>query len=392
MDHFICVTCGTQFPAGEQPPAACPICDDDRQYLGRNGQQWTTLAELRTDHANELRPIDPGITGIVTVPQVAIGQQAHLIQTSHGNVLCDCISYLDDATIAAVRELGGIAAITISHPHFFSAMIEWAAAFDAPIYLHADHRPWVMRPEPQVTFWEGETQEVLPGVTSIRCGGHFPGSTVTHWRDGAEGKGALVTGDTIQIVADRRWVSFMYSYPNLIPMDADSVRRIVAAGRAVPIRPSLRHGARSDRAHGREGRGPTLRGSVHRAYHLGVIGIPAQSESCSFVLARPAFGGTANHPHPPTPSPAAAGEGECRRRTGALLPVALTAVFKKVVWSGHRAQPWKGFAGVARHFNAGRGGRQPLRKSILASVASCRLRPGFQSSASPDISVPAGVN
>ena len=211
--------------AGEQPPAACPICDDDRQYLGRNGQQWTTLAELRADHANELRPIDPGITGIVTVPQVAIGQQAHLIQTPHGNVLCDCISYLDDATIAAVRELGGIAAITISHPHFFSAMIEWAAAFDAPIYLHAEHRPWVIRPEPAVTYWEGETREILPGVTSIRCAGHFPGSTVAHGETAPRARARSSPTDTIRSWPIGAGSALCTVIRISIPMDADSVRR-----------------------------------------------------------------------------------------------------------------------------------------------------------------------
>jgi hypothetical protein len=49
---------------------------------------------------------------------------------------------------------------------------------------------------------------------------------VLHWREGAEGRGALLTGDIIQVVADTRWVSFMYSYPNLIPLPAGEVRRI----------------------------------------------------------------------------------------------------------------------------------------------------------------------
>lgn len=42
QELYICVTCGTQFAPTEEPPANCPICDDDRQYIGFNGQQWTT--------------------------------------------------------------------------------------------------------------------------------------------------------------------------------------------------------------------------------------------------------------------------------------------------------------------------------------------------------------
>ncbi|HAX23411.1 MAG TPA: MBL fold metallo-hydrolase, partial [Chloroflexi bacterium] len=38
MEQYICVTCGTQYPEAEQPPAGCPICLDDRQYVNPNGQ------------------------------------------------------------------------------------------------------------------------------------------------------------------------------------------------------------------------------------------------------------------------------------------------------------------------------------------------------------------
>ena len=232
MDNYICVTCGAQYPESEKPPARCPICEDDRQYIGRNGQQWTTLAEMRSagKHNNSVEEVAPGLTGIATQPRFAIGQQAHLIQTPHGNVLWDCISYLDDATVEEVKLRGGIAAIAISHPHFYSSMVAWSEAFDnAPIYLHADNQPWVMRPSPAIDYWPEETREILPGVTLVRCGGHFPGSTALHWADGAQGRGALFTGDTISICADMRWVTFMYSFPNSIPTDERSVRGILAA-------------------------------------------------------------------------------------------------------------------------------------------------------------------
>jgi hypothetical protein len=229
MESYICITCGTQYPPSASAPAHCPICEDDRQYINRNGQQWTTLAEMRAKYRNLFEEVDPGVTAIRTDPGFAIGQQAHLIQTPAGNVLWDCISFLDDTTIAEVRRRGGVAAITISHPHFYSSMVEWSRAFDAPIELHADNRPWVMRPDDAVRFWEGDAHEVLPGLTIVRCGGHFPGSSALHWAGGAGGRGALFTADTIMVVSDRRYVSFMYSYPNLIPLNARTVRQIVAA-------------------------------------------------------------------------------------------------------------------------------------------------------------------
>ena len=229
VDNFICITCGTQYPASETAPEVCPICADDRQYVNQDGQQWTTLARLQEQHSNEFTDVEPGLTGIRTVPAFAIGQQAHLIQSPAGNVLWDCLSFLDHATVARVRKQGGVAAIVISHPHFFSGMVEWSRAFDAPILLHTDHRPWVMRHDDAIQFWDGESHVIVPGLTAIRCGGHFPGSSVLHWNAGAGGKGVLFTGDTIMVVSDPRWVSFMYSYPNLIPLNATAVRRIVAA-------------------------------------------------------------------------------------------------------------------------------------------------------------------
>ncbi len=238
LQHFICVTCGAQFAATAEPPPNCPICEDDRQYIGHDGQRWTTLDELRRDHRNQIKSIDPGLSGIATAPHFAIGQQAHLIETPAGNVLWNGISLIDDETVAAVEQRGGLAAIAVSHPHFFTSMVEWSRAFGgAPIFLHGDDRAWVMRPDAAIHFWTGETADPLPGsgLTLIRCGGHFPGSCVLHWPDGAAGSGALLTGDTIQVVGDRRWVSFMYSYPNLVPLGAEAIRGIVDAVAPYPF-------------------------------------------------------------------------------------------------------------------------------------------------------------
>jgi glyoxylase-like metal-dependent hydrolase (beta-lactamase superfamily II) len=226
---YMCVTCGTQFPPAARPPQSCPICEDERQYIGWKGQQWTTLQALQQDHHNVIRSVEPGLTGIGTSPSFSSGQRALLVQNPGGNVLWDCISLIDEATIAQVKALGGISAIAISHPHYYSSMIEWSRAFNAPIYLHAADREWVMRPDPAVIFWKGETQALAGGLTLVRCGGHFPGGTVLHWPAGAGGQGVLLTGDIINVVQDRRYVSFMYSFPNLIPLSPAAVRRVVAA-------------------------------------------------------------------------------------------------------------------------------------------------------------------
>ena len=178
-------------------------------------------------HHNRFEEEASQLLGIGTEPEFAIGQRALLVQSTAGNLLWDCISLLDDKTIAEVKGRGGIRAIAISHPHFYSSMVEWAEYFDAQIYLHAADRQWVMRDDPRIHSWEGTTFPLWDDLTLINCGGHFDGGTVLHWPAGANGKGALLTSDILTVVQDRRYLSFMHSYPNLIPLGAGAIDRIL---------------------------------------------------------------------------------------------------------------------------------------------------------------------
>ena len=225
MERFICVACGTQYPDAPESPAACPICLDPRQYVPPDGQRWTTLDALREDHANAIRE-EGELVAIGTEPHFAIGQRALLVPFGAANLLWDCVTLLDDETAAAVEARGGLAAIAISHPHYYSAMVEWAHRFDCPIHLHAADAEWVMRPDAAISHWEGETLDLGRGLTLIRGGGHFRGGTMLHR---AEGAGALLVGDIIQVVPDRSHVGFMWSYPNLVPLPEASVQALAAA-------------------------------------------------------------------------------------------------------------------------------------------------------------------
>ncbi len=224
---YLCVTCGTQFPESAKPPERCPICEDERQYVAPEGQQWTTLERLRTTHKNTIRKEEEGLYSINTEPKFGIGQRAFLIQTPKGNLLWDCVGLIDDATISRIKELGGIAEIAISHPHYYTAMIEWSRAFgNAPIHIHEAERPWVMRPEPCVRFWKEERKTIVGDLPLIRTGGHFEGYQVVLWPGGAGGKGALMAGDQPQICMDPKQVSFMWSYPNYIPLNATAINHV----------------------------------------------------------------------------------------------------------------------------------------------------------------------
>ncbi len=234
MPHYICITCGVQHANGDEPPARCAICEDERQWVRHEGQAWTTMEELRADHTNELNPLEPGLTEIVTQPQFGIGQRALLVQTEGGNVLWDCISLIDEATIEAITALGGISAMAASHPHMYASMVEWSRAFgDAPIHLQAANERWVMRPDPVVQYWDSESLELEMGIALYRCGGHFTGSTVLHWPDGAESRGVLLSSDTLYVTWDLSHVSFMYSFPNYIPMSGATIDEVT--GKVAPL-------------------------------------------------------------------------------------------------------------------------------------------------------------
>ena len=227
MPLFVCTTCGVQFAPSDSPPPGCPICEDERQYVGLSGQEWISLDELRNAHRNVLFEEGERLWGIHTQPKFAIGQRALLLQTTHGGFLWDCVSLIDEETVNQVKERGGIRALAISHPHYYTSMVEWSRAFDGvPIYLHEADRQWVQRPDPAIVFWSGETYKVSDDITLIRVGGHFDGFQVLHWA-GEQGTGVLMTGDMPQVCPDRRYVSFMYSYPNFVPVSAATVRDIV---------------------------------------------------------------------------------------------------------------------------------------------------------------------
>ncbi|NMO19384.1 MBL fold metallo-hydrolase [Pyxidicoccus fallax] len=224
MPLYLCETCGTQYAETSAPPEHCPICEDERQYVGANGQTWTTHEALAAKYTLRIEE-DAGLLGFGLAADFAIPQRALLLPTDAGNILWECISLVTDAAVSALKARGGVDRIVISHPHFYSSMVEWSEALGGvPILLHEADREWVRRPSSNLRFWSGDVHRLSESVTLIRCGGHFPGSTALHWKQGPRAGGALFPGDALQVVMDRRHVSFMYSYPNFIPMKPGDVR------------------------------------------------------------------------------------------------------------------------------------------------------------------------
>jgi len=226
MDVTLCATCAVEHA---DRPTVCAICADDRQWVPAEGQLWTSLAELAAAGTRvKVTELEPDLFGLTARDGVGIGQQSKLVRTPAGNLLWDPLGYIDDDAVAAVRELGGVAVVVASHPHMFGVQVEWSRAFDdAPVLVAEADLGWVARPDAVIQPWSGE-REVLPGLTLTQPGGHFPGSSVAHWSGGADGRGVLLSGDTIFANPDRTSVSFMRSYPNRIPLSGSVVERIAA--------------------------------------------------------------------------------------------------------------------------------------------------------------------
>jgi hypothetical protein len=234
MTIWTCATCAIEHPDTPAPPTTCEICADERQWVPAEGQRWTTRQELAdAGYRITVTELEQGLHAVDSVPELGIGQRGLLLQTEHGNLLWEPPGFIDDAGIAALRALGGVDVITASHPHLTGSSIQWSHAFGhVPVYVAAADRQWIRRTDPVIRLWDGEL-ELLPGVRMYQVGGHFAGSSLVHWPAGSAGRGALLTGDTIAIGADRSSVNVMRSYVNNIPLPKTAVQRILDTAMAL---------------------------------------------------------------------------------------------------------------------------------------------------------------
>lgn len=222
----ICKACGTHYLPQQPIPALCVICNDDRQYIPQKGQQWTSWAALAAEKSIHVQQLNNNLYTLRIWPAFAIDQVAHLVLSPYGNILWDCIPFLDEPTAAFIEAKGGLKAIAISHPHYYSAMALWAERFGCPVYLHKQDEAWICYPHASLQLWQGEEQPLWDDIRIIHTAGHFPGSCVLHLPAYADGKGALLSGDSVYVARDRKRVTFMHSYPNYIPLPLPAIELI----------------------------------------------------------------------------------------------------------------------------------------------------------------------
>lgn len=223
----ICKTCGTRYAEHQHRADECAVCLDDRQYLKASGQEWVSFTQLADGHSIKVKAHSEHLHELSITPRFAIGQRAFFIQTPAGNVLWDCLPLLTEPVVDFIRQRGGLQAIAISHPHYYSLMQEWSKAFQCPIYIHAADRQWVMDKSENIVFWNEKRLPIQEDIELIHTGGHFPGSAIL--RASLPSLAATIfVGDTLYLSLDKRHLSAMHSYPNFIPLRTTETLRVLS--------------------------------------------------------------------------------------------------------------------------------------------------------------------
>lgn len=199
--------------------------------MRESGTYQNTFTPIQGGFLASSKDAERQLISIQTVPQVAIDQRALLCVSPQGNLLWDCITYLDADTVETVKSYGRLDAIVISHPHYFSTCLHWAEAFGCPVHLAAEDEKWIMRRSEDVgkmVIWSGPRKEFCgfegndAEFVCVKTGGHFPGSSVLYWPAARK----LLVADTMFVVPSGVYhvdrpvgtasFSFMWSYPNLV--------------------------------------------------------------------------------------------------------------------------------------------------------------------------------
>lgn len=256
-DLVICETCGAQSdvqnPKELQQRDECFICLDPRQAVPESGQKWTKISNWLTNSSRlqcNLVPqdnFDPGLFRVMAkdyTNMVGIGQTPWLILTEKGIVIWDCSAYFTVDLFNSIKQLSSlyqvpIVAIAISHPHFYTTSLTWAKALQTKLYISNLDKRWYQRDHDSkhINFFKSSQIEIIPGITMIRCGGHFDGSCVLHWDrkiakcpkglgTGKKETGVIFCSDTFAPASDRKQITFMWSYPNFIPLPPKDIVQI----------------------------------------------------------------------------------------------------------------------------------------------------------------------
>ena len=229
MQAFICTACGTQYPPSASRSARCTICEDERQFVPLAGQSWTTLSRPRAT-STAGASMSPASSASARSPAFAIGQRALLMLTPNGNILWDCISLIDDATVTLIK--GARRAAMPSPSRTRTSTRRWRSGAAPSAACPSTPMPTMRAGScgPTRASSSGRARRLAaPGRDADPRRRPFPGRHHAALGQGAEGRGVVCAADIATVNMDRKSFTFMRSYPNFIPLSAEGARRIGAA-------------------------------------------------------------------------------------------------------------------------------------------------------------------
>ncbi|WP_290184899.1 hypothetical protein [Corynebacterium glaucum] len=213
------------FEAVESGQLWCPVCEDPRQYRDPEGQVWLDPTSL-TDVKVKVKKIASDAFSMTTCPKIGIGHTSYLLKSQDQWLLWDPLPVVLDPVEALIETGENLSPLTIaaSHPHMYGAQSHWADSYGGRVLVNQMDEEWAHTKSVPSVFWKDDLQIDLRSRL-VQLGGHFPGSSVLVWRRSAT-ESWLFSSDTAQIRPNERF-AFMWSYPNLLPLNSTEVERMV---------------------------------------------------------------------------------------------------------------------------------------------------------------------
>ena len=222
LEPYACTNCGHWQRYFSTPPF-CPICADVRNDLPENGWSFVTPGDLSARLTHHWREAIPGVWEFWSEPRFGLDSHGWLLIHPDGNVAFEAAPHYDDAQLAQIDRLGGIAVLAASHPHGYGALYQLQDRFSPELLIQKDDLQWTKAM--RVTWPYDETFVIHPGLTLHHTGGHYDGHAILH----DAGRRAVFAGDALKIdfSADGapRAISCHKAYHKQIPLSRDELLR-----------------------------------------------------------------------------------------------------------------------------------------------------------------------
>ena len=224
LPAYCCANCGFWQRHFERP-SSCPMCLDARHVVPRDGWRFLDVTEARVAWPTHGEELEPGAWRFWNDPVEGIGPSSYLLTSKAGNVVFEGCSVFDEAALAHIDRLGGIAVLSASHPHSYGALWQLQERFDPELALAAADFAWSAAL--RVTWPFDDHLEVLADCALHRTAGHFDGHAVLHDR----ARRLLLCGDALKFEldpADRRratTISAHKAFVRGVPLTPAELRR-----------------------------------------------------------------------------------------------------------------------------------------------------------------------